>query len=125
MKKRAGAERARARRRVLTRTVTVSGCASVAVLGGLSLQMASGKDPVLGPEARQAALKKHPRVDRRIIKRKIIVRKIQPPPEVVNSGSAPASVGSSAAAPSYSAPAPTYSAPAPAPAPAPVTSGGS
>ena len=124
-KQRVAEKRARARKRTLKRTVVASGCAFLATLAGLSVQMASGKDPVLGPQARQVELAKHPRIAKRIIKRKIIVRKIQPAPQVTASSGSSAATGSGYSTPSYSAPSSSYSAPAPAPAPAPVSSGAS
>ena len=97
--------------------MAASACACVAIFGGLSLQMAAGKDPALGPKAQALAAVRNAPSNKRIIKRKVIIRKVYPA-ETESSATAYASgsgSGYSAPAPSYSAPAPSYSAPAPAP----------
>ena len=100
-----------------------SGCAFVAILGGLSLQMASGKDPALGPKAQALAANRAQKPHKKVIHRTVVVRKIYPEEESSPSGDDGAynsggyGSGYSSAAPA----APTQSYSAPAPAPAPVT----
>ena len=85
----------------------ISGSLTVTLLGGLSLQMALGKDPALGPQARamEAAREVRPK---RVVKRTVIVQETDG-----RAASGPSSGEISAATGS---PAP----PTPAPSPAPV-----
>jgi hypothetical protein len=68
--------RRRSLRRTTTRVAIVSTVAALIVSGFLSLQMAAGKDPVLAPK-RQAVANARPTLKRRVIKRNVIVRKVQ------------------------------------------------
>jgi hypothetical protein len=81
---------------------SLSGVAFIGIFGGLSYQMGASRDPALGPKARALVAAGQP-PSRRIIKRTIIVRKVQEP--------GPATSG---------APVRVQSPPAPVPAPAPV-----
>jgi hypothetical protein len=115
----------RRRRRSLTTTIavvaSVSAAGFFAIFGQLSSQMAASNDPALGPKARAVAQASRPPVNRRIIKRTVIVRKVHDPAPAV--ASSPSSGGSPApaqsAAPATSSP-PAVVQQAPAPAPAPV-----
>jgi hypothetical protein len=105
------------RRRSLSATTAkvaaLAGAATIAVSGGLYLQMAAGRDPVLGPKQQAVADARalaRPTVKRRVVKRTVIVRKVEDP--------APAEAPAQSAAPASSPP--VASAPAPAPAPAPT-----
>lgn len=106
------------RSKTLAKVAAASACAFVAIFGGLSMQMASGKDPALGPKAQALVALKSQRPHKRVIKRTVIVRKVYPVEQQQQSSSSVAT-GTGYSAPAASAPA--YSAPAPAPAPAPVT----
>ena len=87
------------------RVAALSGAAALAIWGGLSLQLAAGGDPALGPK--QAAAQP----ERRVVTTTVIKPEQQPtPPEPATSPTPPAPTPSAA---------PTL-APAPAPAPAPV-----
>ncbi len=109
----------RSPRRSLPATLAViaslSGAAFLGVFGGLSYQMAKLKDPTLGPKARALAAAANAPVNRRIVKRTVVVRKVRRP--------APATAPAGAGIPvSASAPAPVVvqSAPVPVPAPPPA-----
>jgi hypothetical protein len=116
-----GAARRRpSRGRAIVRVLALSVAAAVAVWALLSLQLAAGRDPVLGPKA--SATIAEPSPPRKIVKTTVVVRRIPAP-----AASAPATVPAAAPAPAApaaaaSAPAPvtTVSAPTPAPAPAPA-----
>jgi hypothetical protein len=82
------------------------------LLAGLSIQMAAGADPALGPKAHLAQAKR-PVVTRRIVKRTVTVRKIRPTGSTA-AASTPATGGSSPATSSTAgSPAPVVPPPAP------------
>lgn len=107
---RAAEERKSVRRRTISTVLALAVSLSIALFGGLSLQMAEGNDPVLGKEGPE------------IIKKKVVVvKKVMLPRKTVYvpaEGSSTYSASSSPAYPSST----TYTAPAPAPTPAPVVS---
>jgi hypothetical protein len=102
--------RTRTRRRLpplrstIFRVAAVSGAAFLVLLGGLSIQMAVGRDPALGPKAQASA--KRPVITRRIIRRTVVVRKVQR--------------SHGAGTPAAPSVAPQSAPPAPSPPPAPV-----
>jgi hypothetical protein len=107
------------RRRSLRQTLTIvaatAGIGFIGLFGGLASQMAASRDPALGPKATAIQAHAYQPVQRRIIKRTVVVRKIHDP--------APASAPAAAAAPvraTSPAPVVVQAPPAPAPAPAPV-----
>ncbi len=101
--------------RLVARVMTASAVLSVALFVGLSLQMALGHDPALGPKA--TAAKSQVQRPRRIVKTTVVVKRIQQPSAGGYAGGS-SSYASTGGSTSYGAPA---AAPAPAPAaPAPV-----
>ena len=86
----------------------ISGALAVAILGGLSLQMALGNDPALGPQAKALEAARQARPAKRIIKRTVIVQETNDAvPAVQPAGGARASSGAVApAAPAAPPPAP-------------------
>jgi len=106
----------------------VSGASFLALLGGLSRQLASGHDPALATTTATRPAEPPRRILLRRIHKRVIVTRVIPAAPAGGSAVAPsAPVGGSAPVVSSapvvtSAPAPTpVPAPAPAPAPAPVT----
>jgi hypothetical protein len=108
-------------RSTMVKVAALSCAAAVAVGGGLSLQLAHGNDPALGPkvDAITAARKARPK---RIIKTTVVRKEMAPKPSPAT-GAAPttSSVPTTSAPAAPAAPAPV----APAPAPAPVTTSAS
>lgn len=96
--------------------------AAFAIAGLLSLQMAAGADPALGPSSqgtRSAPVER----GRKIVKTTVVVRRRPTESAAIGSdpqASAPTAAASPAPAPSASAAPPPAPAPTPAPAPAPV-----
>lgn len=107
--------RRRSRAETLAIVGAVSGAAFIGVFGGLANQMAASKDPVLGPKSRALQAQASQPVQRTIIKRTIVVRKIHDPAPSVAAAGAPARASAGVSAP---APVVVQAGPAPAPAPA-------
>jgi hypothetical protein len=91
---------------------------TVGTFAYLTAELASGKDPALGPDAITAVTPKRPTIIRKVIRRKVVTT-VVPAPTASPSYTAGSSSygGYSSGGTSYSAPSTSYSAPAPAPAP--------
>jgi hypothetical protein len=109
-----------ARRRSISSTTArlaaLSGAAFLVLWLLLSVQMAAGKDPALGPKAKELAAARSAPPVRRVVKRTVIVRRVETPgaPEPAPAAPAPA------APPAVSTLAPQTAPPVVAAPPAPV-----
>lgn len=92
----------------------------------LTVELARGNDPALGPDGIAAVTPKRPTIIRKVIKRKVVTTVVPAPAASPSyTGSSSSYGGYSSGGTSYSAPSTSYSAPAPAPAPAPVVTASS
>ena len=92
----------------------------------LTVELARGNDPALGPDGIAAVTPKRPTIIRKVIKRRIVTTVVPAPTASPGyTGGSSSYGGYSSGGSSYSAPSTSYSAPAPAPAPAPVVTASS
>ncbi len=120
----AGARRAAPRRPARSQKPAVlayagSALGFAAVLGALSLQVASGGDPAIGAGEQAAAPPPKRVLVRKIVRRVIVTREARDPAPAAAAAAAAPAAGATAA-PSTAAPAASAPAPAAAPAPAPA-----